>query len=165
MLKPSLCDYSDAYILVKGTVTVGGTLTAGATADNTNRKVIYKNCTRFTNCINEINNTQEDNAEDTDIVMPMYNLIEYTDNYSQTSGSLWKYCKDIPPVNNNGNVVDFNGATAADSFNSKAKITDQTDDDGEIDNVQIMVPLKYLSNFWRTLEMRLINCEVNLILD
>ena len=96
--------------------------------------------------------------------MPMYNLIEYSKSYSKTSGGLWEYCKDIPAVNNNDNIVDFNGANATDSFNSKAKITGQTDDDGEIDNVEIMVPLKYLSNFWRTLEMLLINCEVNLIL-
>ena len=96
--------------------------------------------------------------------MPMYNLIEYSDNYSKTSGSLWQYCKDIPAVNNNGDIVDFNGANATDSFNFKAKITGQTDDDGEINNVEIMVPLKYLSNVWRTLEMPLINCEVELIL-
>ena len=96
---------------------------------------------------------------DIDIVMPMYNLID-----SKTSGSLWQYCKDIPTVNNNGDIVNFNRANAPNSFNFKAKITGQTDDDGEIDNVEIMVPLKYLSNFWRTLEMPLINCEVNLIL-
>ena len=70
----------------------------------------------------------------------------------------------MPAVNNNCNIVEFNGANATDSFNFKAKITGQTDDDGEINNVEIMVPLKYLSNFWRTLEMPLINCEVNLIL-
>ena len=96
--------------------------------------------------------------------MPMYNLIEYSDNYSKTSGSLWQYCKEIPAVNNNGDIVDFNGANATDSFNFKTKITGQTNDDGII-NVEIMVPLKYLSNFWRTLEMPLINCEVELILD
>ena len=96
--------------------------------------------------------------------MPMYNLIEYSDNYSKTSGSLWQYCKDIPAVNNNGNIADFNGANATDSFNSKEKITGQTDDDGEIDNVEITVPLRYLSNFWRTLVMPLISCEVNLTL-
>ena len=95
--------------------------------------------------------------------MPMYNLIEYSDNYSKTSGSLWQQCKDIPTVNNNGNIVDFNGANATDSFNFKTKITGQTDNNGRI-NVEIMVPLKYLSSFWRTLEMLLINCEVNLIL-
>ena len=67
--------------------------------------------------------------------MPMYNLIEYSYNYSKTSGSLWQHCKDIPAVNNNDNIVNFNGANATDSFNSKAKVTGQTDDDGEIDNV------------------------------
>ena len=94
----------------------------------------------------------------------MYILIEYSDNYSKTSGSLWQCCKDIPAVNNNGNIVSFNGADATDSFNSKGKVTGQTDDDGEIDDAEIMVPLKYLSNFWGTLEMPLINCEINLIL-
>ena len=93
----------------------------------------------------------------------MYNLIEYSDNYSKTSGSLWQYCKEIPAINNNGAIVDFNGANATDSFNFKTKITGQTNNDGII-NVEIMVPLKYLSNFWRTLEMPLINCEVELIL-
>ena len=89
-------------------------------------------------------------------------LIECNDNYSKTSGSLWQYCKDIPAVDNNGKFADFNGANATDSFNSKAKITGQTNNGGEIDNVETMVPLKYLINFWRTLEMPLINCEVNL---
>ena len=96
--------------------------------------------------------------------MPMYNLIEYSDNYWKTSGSLLKYCKDIVAVNNNGNIVNFNGDNANDSFNSEAKVTGQTDDDGKIVNVEIMVSLKYWSNFWRTLEMSLINCEFNLIL-
>ena len=115
-------------------------------------------------CISEVNNTQVDNAKDIDIVIPMYNLIEYSNNYSKTSGRLWQYCKDTLAVNNNGDIVDFNGANATDSFNFKAKITGQTDDDGEINNVEIMVPLKHLSNFWRTIEMSLINYEVNLIL-
>ena len=75
-----------------------------------------------------------------------------------------QYCKEIPAVNNKDNIVDFIGVNATDSFNSKTKITAQTDDDGRIDNVKIMVPLKYLSNFWRTLEMPLINCEVEIIL-
>ena len=89
MLKSSLCDYSDAYILVKGTITVNNTAAADAGANNTYKKVIFKNCAPFTNCISEINNTQVDNANDIDIVMPMYNLIEYSDNYAKTSGSLW----------------------------------------------------------------------------
>ena len=123
----------------------------------------FKNCAPFTNCISEINNTQIDNAKDIDIVMPMYNLIEYSDNYVKTTGSLWQYCKDIPARNNYAEIVAFAVNNVTDSFNFKAKITGQTEDGGTKD-VEIMVPLKYLSNFWRTLEMTLINCEVNLIL-
>ena len=93
--------------------------------------------------------------------MSMYNLIEYRNNYSKTSGSLWQYCKEIPAVNNASNIVDFDGANATDSFNFKAKITGKTNDGGRL-NVEIMVPLKYISNFWRILEMPLINCEVEL---
>ena len=81
MLKSSLCDYSDAYIFVKGTITANNT----AAANNINRKVIFKNCATFTNCISEINNTQVDNAKDIDIVMAMYNLIEYSDNYEKNT--------------------------------------------------------------------------------
>ena len=86
--------------------------------------------------------------------MPVYNLIEYSDNYLKTSGSLWKYQKDDP----NDNI------TQSESFRSKIKITGKTSADGNTKDVEIIVPLKYLSNFWRTLEMLLINCEVNLIL-
>ena len=163
MLKFSLCDYSDAYILVKGTITVNNTLVADADANNTNKKVIFKNCAPFTNYISEINNTQVDNAKDLDIVIPMYNLIEYSDNYSKTSGSLWQYCKDIPAVDNTHAILNFTDNNLTDSFNCKVKITGQTGDDGT-KNVEIMVPLSYLSVFWRSLELHLINCEVNLIL-
>ena len=83
MLKSSLCDYIDAYILVKETIDV----------NTANKKVIFKNCAPFTNCISEINNTQVDNAKDIDTVMSIYNLIEYSNNYSKASGSLWQYCK------------------------------------------------------------------------
>ena len=163
MLKSSLCDYSDVYILVKGTITANNTAAAGAAANNTNKKVIFKDCAPFTNCISEINNTQIDNAKDIDIVMPMYNLIGYSDNYAKTTGSLWQYCKDIPARNANNEIVIFAEKNTTDSFKFKAKITVQTGNGGTKD-VEIMVPLKYLSNFWRTLEMPLINCEVNLIL-
>ena len=97
MLKSSLCHYSDAYILVKGTITVPNTADANADANNVGKKVIFKNCAPFIICISEINN-----AQDIDVVMPMYNLIDYSNNYLKTSGSLWQYCKDIPAVNNNG---------------------------------------------------------------
>ena len=164
LLKSSLCDYSDAYILVKGTITVNNTAAQGAAENNTNKKVIFKNCAPFTNCISEINNTQIDNAKNIDIVMPMYNLIEYSDNYAKTRGSLWQYCKDIPARNDaNSDIIVFDVNNVTDSFKFKAKITGQTGNNGTKD-VEIMVPLKYLSNFWRTLEMPFINCEVNLIL-
>ena len=84
MLRSSLCDYSDSYILVKGNITVNNT----AVANNTNKKVIFKNCAPFNTRISKINNTQIDNAEYIDIVMPTYNLIEYSDNYSKTSGTM-----------------------------------------------------------------------------
>ena len=86
--------------------------------------------------------------------MPMYNLIEYSDNYSKTSGSLWQCYKDDP----NDNLTD------SESFKSKVNITGKTPNNGNTKDVEIIVPLKYLSIFWRTLEMPLINCEVNLIL-
>ena len=86
MLKSSLCDYSDAYILVKETIIVNNTATADTNANNTNKKVIFKNCSVFTDCLTEVNNTQVDNAKFLDIVMNMYNLIECSDNYS----NIWK---------------------------------------------------------------------------
>ena len=96
-------------------------------------------------------------------MMPMYNLIEYSDNCSKTSGSLWQYCKDIPAINNNNATVDFSNENLTGSFNFKVKMTGQTGNIGT-KNVEIMVPLNHLSNFWRTLEIPLINCEVNLML-
>ena len=157
MLKSSLCDYSAAYILVKGTITINGrgADAAARQADERNKVVSFKNCAPFINCISEINNTQIGNAKDIDIVMPMYNLIEYSDNYAKTSGSLWQYFRDAPDDNNRED---------SESFRSKIKITGKTPNDNNEKDVEIMVPLKYLSNFWRTLEMPLINCEVNLIL-
>ena len=156
MLKSSLCDYSDAYILVKGKITIigRGADAAARQADERDKGVAFKNCAPFTNCISEINNTQIDKAKDIDIVMPMCNLIEYSDNYGKTSGTLWQYYKDEP----NDNLAD------SESFKSKIKITGKTPDNDNEKDVEIMVPLKYLSNFWRTLEMSLINCEFNLIL-
>ena len=97
MLRSNLCDYADVYILVKGTITITGTGNDAATrqADEGDKGITFKNCAPFTKCISRINNTDIDNAQDIDIVMPMYNLIEYSDNYSKTSGSLWQYYKVI----------------------------------------------------------------------
>ena len=129
MLKSSLCDYSDAYILVKGIISVNNTAAQGAAANNTNKKVIFKNCAPFTNCISEIKNTQTNSAKDIDIVMPMYNLIEYSDNYAKTTGSLWQYCKYIPARNANDEITEFTLCNTTDSFKFKAKITGPTEDD------------------------------------
>ena len=155
MLRSNLCDYANAYILVKGTITItaAGDDDAAKQLDERNKGIIFKNCVPFTKCISRINNTDIDNAQDIDIVMPMYNLIEYSDNYSKTSGSLWQYYKD-----------GLNDNIQSESFKSKIKITGETLAAGNTKDVEIIVPLKYLSNFWRTLEMPLINCEVNLIL-
>ena len=156
MLRSNLCDYADSYILVKETITItgAGDDAAARRADERNKGVTFKNCASFTNCISRINNTDINNAHDIVIVMPMYNLLEYSDNYSKTSGSLWQYYKDDP----NDNLTD------SESFKSTVKITRNTPNNGNTKDVEIIVPLKYLSNFWRTLEMPLTNCEVNLIL-
>ena len=121
-IKYSLCDYSDAYIHYRGTIAVNNIAAADANANNTNKKVIFKNCAPFTKCISEINNTNVDDVKDIDIVVPMYNLIEYSDNYSKTSGSLWQYCKDIPAININA-IVSFTNNNLTDSFNFKIKTT------------------------------------------
>ena len=96
MLRSSLCDYADAYILVKGTITItgAGDDDAARWADKRNKGVIFKNWWPFIKCISKIKDTKIDNAQDIDIVMPIYNLIEYSNNYSKTSGSLWQYYKD-----------------------------------------------------------------------
>ena len=156
MLRSNLCDYADSYILVKGTKTITGSgdNARERPADERNKEVTFKNCAPFTKCISRINNTDIDNAHNIDIVMSMYNLIKYSDNYSKTSGSLWQYYKDDP----NDNLAN------SESFKSKVKITGKTPNNGNTKDVEIIVPLKYLSNFWRTLEMPLINCEVNLIM-
>ena len=139
MLKSSLCDYSDAYILVKGRITITG---AGADAaarqeDERDKGVAFKSYAPFINCISEINNTLVGNAKDIDIIMPMCNLIEYSDNYAKTKGSLWQYFRDKP----NDNLAD------SELFKSKIKITGKTPNDNNVKDVEIIVPLKYLSNF------------------
>ena len=106
MIKSSLCDYTDAYILVSGTITVAELAAGGG---NNDIQVVFKNCAPFTDCISEINNSQIDNAEDIDVIMPMYNLIEYSDNYSKTCGSLWQYYKDVPSLNNDDVIDNFPG--------------------------------------------------------
>ena len=156
MLKSSLCDYSDTYMLVKGKITVTGAEDdpAAIQADERDKSVAFKNCAPFTNCISEINNTQIVNAKDIYIVMSMHDLIEYSDNYTKTSGRLWKYYRDEP----NDNLADY------ESFKSKTKTAGKAPAAGNKKDIKIMVPIKYLSKSCGTLEMPLINCEFNLIL-
>ena len=119
------------------TITGDGDHATASQTDETNKVVIFKNCAPFTKCISRINGTDIDNAQDIDIVMPMYNLIEYSGNYSKTSESLWQYYKDDPNDNLEG----------SESFKYKVKITGKTPVDDNTKDVEIMVPLKYLSNF------------------
>ena len=148
--------YVDAYILDNRRITITGAGDDGTArqADETDKGVTFKNCGPFNKCISRINNTDIDNGQNIDIVISMYSLIEYSDNYSKTSGSLWQYYKDEP----NDNIAD------SESFKSKVKITGKNPADRNTKNVEIIMSLKYLSKFWRTLEMLLINCEVNHIL-
>ena len=135
MIRSKLCDNSDAYILVSGTITINGAWADDAAkwVDKINNGVIFKNCASFIEYIIKINNTQIDKAKDIDIVMPMYNLIECSDDYSKTSGSLWQYYRDKP----NDNI------TESESFRSKIKITGNILDNGNTKNVvSVSVSLK-----------------------
>ena len=153
MLRSDLCDYSDAYIVVKETVTVTDT----DNDNKRNKKLVYKNNKNNAwsrSSISKINNRSIDNAEDLDIFMPMYNLLKYSDNYSMTSGSLWNYYRDgINDDENendaNKNMVNHNKTTTSKSFKYKTKITGGTANNGNRLNAEIVVPLKYISNFWR----------------
>ena len=163
MLRSSLCGYSNEYILVKITITVPNIGTAAA-PDNKNKRVMFKNCATFTDCISKMNNPQVDHAKDIDVVMPVCNLIEYSYFYLKTSASLWKYYKDKPPINNADGIIDFpNDDNNIVSFKFKQKITDGKGNDGKKD-VEIRVPFKSLVNIWRTQDIQLVNCETNFIL-
>ena len=142
IIKPNLCDYSDAYILVTGDVKV-----AGVAADT---NVAFKNGAPFTRCVTHINDEHVETAENLDIIMPVYNLIEYSDNYADSSGSLYQFKRDESPMNDaeNPNNVALDNST---SFKYKAsllgKATDADSNDRSLKNTKIVVPLRYLSNF------------------
>ena len=148
MLRSSLCDYSDKYILAKEIITVTNTIVQGGAVNNRNKKAIFKNHLSFTSCISTTNNMRVDDAQDIDVVMQMYDLIEYSDNYLKTSGISWQYCSDEPAINAaNGNITYFTVANSiTDSFKNKQKITGKTENNCT-KNGKIMVPLKYLSIF------------------
>ena len=147
-IESSLCDYSDAYILVTGNINVTG--------GDANTKVAFKNCAPFRKCRTEINETFVDDAKHINIAMPMYNLVEYSDNYSDTSGSLWQFKRDEIEGDIDLNVNDQHIPNNS-SYIYLSFITNRN-------GVKIVLPLKYLSNFWRSLEMQLIHCKVELSL-
>ena len=183
MLRSDLCDYSDAYIVVKGIVTVSAD---ERDRDEMNRQIILKNNATFISCISKINGVLVENAEDLDIVMPLYNLLEYSKNYSKTSASLCNYYRDELTDETNDNNGPNKNVINSKSFKYKTSITGSTynvprritDADGNPVNnsnydqnksgtkeVEIAVPLKHLDNFWNSLNILLVNCEVSLSLS
>ena len=169
MLRSTLCDCCDAYILVKGIITVNGVVN-GAENDiaRRNRPLILKNNAPFVSCITRINGELIEDAEDLDIVMPMYNLLEYSKNNRKTIGSLHNYYRD--ELTDDNNPVDFPNTNVINSetFKYKNKIIGNTynvtADGNELGtkNIKLAIPLKYLDNFWRALNIPLISCEVSL---
>ena len=157
VLKPNLCDYAEAYILVDATIRATNAVNA--------TRLALKNCAPLTKCTLEINDEHVDTAANLDIVMPMYNLIEYTDNYQDSSATLYQYKRDEPPEDDA--VADLT-ANNSDSLKHKIKllgnVTEVAGDAAGVRrlNVKVVVPLKYLSNFFRSLEMPLINCKIKL---
>ena len=163
MLRSDICDYSDAYVIMKRRISVRET----NDPNRINKKLTFKNNVPFRSCISKINNTFVENAEDLDIVMSMYNLLEYNDNYSMTSGSYWNYYRD--KINDDENENDANDnrmnkskTTASKSFENKTKIIGSTPNNNNILDAEVVIPLNYLSNFWRSLDFSLINCKIEL---
>ena len=159
VIKPNLCDYSDANILVTGDIKV-----AAVTADT---NVAFKNCAPFARCVTHINDEHVEIVENLDIIMPMYNLIEYSDNYTDSSGSLYQFKRDESPINDNNplNVALDNSTSFKYKVILLGKATDADNDDRPLKNTNLAVPLKYLSNLFRSLEMPLINCKIHLVLN
>ena len=153
VLKPNLCDYAEAYILVDGTI-------RGTGGDN-NTRLTLRNCAPFTKCSLEINDEHIDTAENLDIVMPMYNLIEYSDNYQDSSATLYQHERDEPPE---ANAIDDLTVDNSNSFKYKVSLLGNpvVADNIAKRSVKVVVPVKYLINFFRSLEMPLINCKIKL---
>ena len=171
MLRSDLCDYADAYILVNGTITV--TSQGTVTRDKKNRPLILKNNAPFISCITKINNELIEDDDDLDIVIPMYNLLEYSKNYRKTIESFYNYYRDElsddPDNANYDNIKVVN----SNSFKHKKKITGNTynvlntaDDYVAVkegtQETELAIPLQCFGNFWRALNMPLITCEISL---
>ena len=152
-LKPNLCDYAEACILIDVTIR--------AAAANANTRLALKNCAPFTKCNLEINDEHVDTAKNLDITMPMYNLIEYSDNYQDSLATLYQYKRDEPPE---ADAIADLTADNSSSFKYKVSLLGNPVLDGNITkrSVKVVVPLKYLSDFFRSLEMLLINCKIKL---
>ena len=174
MLRSDLCDYNDTYIFVKGIDTVS---VDERDRDEMNRQVILKNSAPFISCISKINGVLAENAEDLDIVIPMYNLLKHSKHYSKISASSWNYYRDELTDEANDNNGPNKNVINSKSFKYKTSITGSTDDDGNPANnlnydqnkrgtkeVEIAVPLKHLGNFWNSLNILLVNCELSLVL-
>ena len=175
MLRSDLCDYADPYILVSGTITVEADhIGAGVdeNRDRKNRPLISKNNAPFISCITKINNELIEDAEDLDTVMPTYNLLEYSKNYRKTIGSLYNYYRDELTNDGDDNFANKN-VVNSNAFKYKNKIIDNRynvdaaavgyDVNKESTQaIELAIPLKYLGNFWRALNIPLINCEVSL---
>ena len=167
MLRSDFCDYSDAYIVVKGRTSV----TSNNVANRRNKMLTFKNNAPFRSCILKINNTFIDKVEDLDIVMLMYNLLGYSNSYSMALESLWNYYRDevndSASENNDANNfrINNNKTTTSKSFEYKTKLNGSTPNNDSRLDAEVVVPLKYLSNFWRYLNFPLIKCEVELDLS
>ena len=174
MLQSDLCDYDDAYILVSGKITVNDIVNGAENEINRrNRLLILKNSAPFVSCITKLNNELIEDAEDLDVVMPMYNLLEYSKNYRKTIGSFYNYYRDkLSNSNNNDNFANRN-VVNSNTFKYKNKITGNTYNVAAgaaghnankvgTQEIELAIPLKYLGNFWRALNMPLISCEVSL---
>ena len=143
MLRSDLCDYSDAYIVVKGTINV-----TDPDNDAYGKELILKSHAPFVSCISKINNTLIDDAEDLDVVIPMYNLLEYSKNYRKTAGSFGNYCRDEPnnSIGGENNNINYSIKDSK-SFDYKTSITGKLEGNNTEKKVEIVVPLKYLCNF------------------
>ena len=153
VLRSNFCDYNYPYILIRSDILT--------TSHNNPTPVGFKNCAPFTKCNTKIDGTTLDDGEDIDLVMPMYNLLDISSNYSDTTGGLWVYSED----ESTNFDADIGSNNAFKSFEYKAKLLENTFADGNnsiLKNATITVALKSLSNIWRSLEMPLINCEVEL---
>ena len=175
MLRSDLCDYSDAYILVNGTITVTPPAGANNIRDKKNRPLILKNNAPFVSCITRINGELIKDADDLDLVMAMYNLLEYSKNYRKTTGSLYNCYRDeltndnIPAGNTfdnirvvNSNTFKYKNKIIGNTYNVDAADAGYDANKNGTQEVEIAIPLKYLGNFWRVLNIPLISCEVSL---